>query len=145
MKKNTGKGDDEVSPEMLILDRDFDGNEYLEGMKPQVVKAIHDAVVEYEADKVDHKKVTDRLAASKLKLATTAQNHKSFFTDCGDGKTSEYNVGGIVVVHTHNEKDDVKTRKEAMPPVDVEAGKAVSALTKGKRGRKTKETPADIY
>ncbi len=117
--------------ETMVLEKDIFGNPYLPGAEVTVIKEIYMKAHSYEANKVEHARLTKLLVADKKDLAGLSVKYRQFFEGTKDGLHFLYPCAGINV--KVDRKEQVSTEAESS-----------AKSKKGKKGKKG-DTPADIY
>lgn len=141
---------EETVPELIVLTHDIDGNPFLPDQQPSAVKELWLEGKKHVENKEQHAKLTTALKEGKESLKALYRKYPSFFIPSeNDPNVLIYTIGGLTVEIDREETFEVKTRKDAPPPISTAAQNQADAdkLKRGGSGRggKKKETPADIY
>lgn len=132
----------------VTLTHDIDGKPFLPDQQPKAVKELWETGVKYETVKTERLALLKREAELKAELTRLYGKYPQFFRKSDNDPNLEiYSIGGLTIDAEIKRTVNIKTEKDAPPPISAaaqESADTVAALKGDKKGGK-KKSPADVF
>lgn len=126
--------------EVEKITADANGNQYLPGAEPLVVKELNDAAIDYDRKKRERMLMQAQESEAKSYLASVAQRNRHHFYKDDETGNLIYQAGGVTVTITHKEEEVISAKVE-VPTTKASNG---GGGGDGKAKAKTAQTSVEI-